>query len=177
MNLFNTNKINRVFPINLEQTDKVKGGGYLVEISQTTPGVFSYFLVTPNVQKELVNASSSYYENVNTPCSITKYLTTGNERGLQRKLQDKVHCREGLPRHHPGDIAPTSGGKLAAPGCPRSYLPVVMLLVCGPRRSRRIWTSFTLRRPRSSTRSRCSHRTCVSTCPVIPADPRGEHSG
>ena len=90
MNLFNTNKINRVFPINLEQTDKVKGGGYLVEISQTTPGVFSYFLVTPNVQKELVNASSSYYENVNTPCSITKYLTTGNERGLQRKLQDKL---------------------------------------------------------------------------------------
>lgn len=88
--LFTTDKINRVFPIQVEQTNNVKGGGYLVEVSNERPEVFTYFLVTPLVQKELVNATGSYYKNAYTSCQITQYITTGNERNLGRKLLDRM---------------------------------------------------------------------------------------
>ena len=86
MNLFNTNKINRVFPINLEQTIKLR----VVVTSSKFPKplqAYSLFSSYPNVQKNWANASSSH--NVNTPCSITKYLTTGTSE-VTEKLQDKL---------------------------------------------------------------------------------------
>ena len=87
-----TNAIKRVFPIKLEQTETVKGGGWLVEVekSKQSPHVFSYFLVTPSVQIELIHSSSSYAQDLDAACTLNKYLTTGNEAGLGRKLQDKM---------------------------------------------------------------------------------------
>ena len=91
--LIQEDAIKRVFqfPISLEN-DKKTMGGYLVEAENNvnTHSSFSFYLVTSEVQKELVNPMSSYADKNGIGCFLTDYKIVGNESSLNRSLSDKV---------------------------------------------------------------------------------------
>lgn len=79
------------FPIPL-RNDKKAMGGYLVEVEKNiaTHGGFLFYLVTSEVQKELVNPMSSNADTSGPGCFLTSYKIVKNESGLDEGLMDKV---------------------------------------------------------------------------------------
>lgn len=63
-----------------------ESAGWLIETNGNDGN--SYYLVSSVVQKELEDVMVPY-AGENAPCTLTKVITTGNERGLGRRLLDK----------------------------------------------------------------------------------------
>ena len=69
--------------------DHVDGGKWLIEVQKDT-GIISHYLLTPELEKELVNSMSCVLsQDTNPPIKLDKVQVIGNERGLGRKLLEK----------------------------------------------------------------------------------------
>lgn len=77
------------FPLSLEN-DKNALGGYLVEVQEKNnpQNHTSFYLVTEQIQKELIDPMSSYADANGIGCALIDYQIIGNEK-LGRKLLDK----------------------------------------------------------------------------------------
>ena len=84
----NPKMIKRVFPITLKKISANQGRGWLVEVEKE-PKTISHYLLTPILEKELVNTMSCRSQDENPPIELEKVEAVGNEVGLGRDLQEK----------------------------------------------------------------------------------------
>lgn len=79
------------FPIPL-RNDKKAMGGYLVEVEKKidTHRSLSFYLITSEVQKELINPMSSNADKSGPGCFLTSYKIVNNESGADGNLLDRV---------------------------------------------------------------------------------------
>ncbi len=80
--------VRRVFPLALKKISENQGRGWLVEVEKESRAI-SHYLLTPIVEKELVDSMSCVSQDENPPIELERVETVGNEGGLGRDLQEK----------------------------------------------------------------------------------------
>jgi hypothetical protein len=80
--------IKRIFPLALKKISDNQKRGWLVEVEKESK-IVTHYLLTPVLEKELVDSMSCVSQDENPPIELEKVETVGNEGGLGRDLQEK----------------------------------------------------------------------------------------
>ena len=81
--------VKRVFPVSFKNENGIsRQQAWLVEIEKS-PNIYTYYLLTPTFEKELLDAMSTTSEDREATCLLEKVTEIGNEMSLGRNLKEK----------------------------------------------------------------------------------------
>ncbi len=83
-----TNSIVNIYSFDVKVREELENLSYWRLVETYDNGNQSFYLVSKQIQKKLVDVMVPN-DGENSPCTTTKVITTGNEGGLNRELNDK----------------------------------------------------------------------------------------